>query len=101
MRTGNPLQLTPASIRRRWTSALDIALQSGSHALALLLLCNGYDPNLERESPLNLALRGRRWDLVDLLLDWGADPREVNLHDLLGHIPDGVVRALPERWAWT
>jgi hypothetical protein len=29
-----------------------------------------------------LALRARRWDLVDLLLDWGADPREVNLHDL-------------------
>jgi hypothetical protein len=82
IRAGNPLQLMPASIPRRQTSALAIALQSGSHALSLLLLCNGYDPTLERESPLNLALRARRWDLIDLLLDWGADPREVNLHDL-------------------
>lgn len=82
IRAGNPLQLTSASVPRRWTSALEIALHSGSHALALLLLCNGYDPTLEQESPLNLALRARRWDLVDLLLDWGADPRDVNLHDL-------------------
>ncbi len=50
--------------------------------LALLLLCNGYDPNLEPSSPLDLALRARRWDLLDLLLEWGADPHRACLTDL-------------------
>jgi len=67
---------------RRLPSALEIALEAGNHALTLLLLCNGYDPNLERDSPLDLALRARRWDLLDLLLDWGADPQRVSLSDL-------------------
>jgi len=35
-------------------------------------------------SPLNLALRGRRFDFVTLLLDWGADPNRVDLDDLFG-----------------
>lgn len=83
---GRPLQLdkqTPAS-RRRVASALEIALDWENHALVLLLLCNGYDPDLERRCPLDLALRARRWDLVDLLLEWGADPRRVDLDDLFG-----------------
>ena len=48
------------------------------------MLCNGYDPNLEPDSPLNLLLRARRWDLLDLLLEWGADPHRVRLTDLFG-----------------
>jgi hypothetical protein len=47
-----------------------------------VLLCNGYDPNLEPGSPLDLALRARRWDLLDLLLEWGADPHDASLDDL-------------------
>jgi hypothetical protein len=81
---GRPSQLAEKADvgRRRVSSALEIALGRQDHALALLLLCNGYDPNLERRSPLNLALRARRWDLVDLLLGWGADPHQVELTDL-------------------
>jgi hypothetical protein len=83
---GRPLQVaegTPVG-RKRVTSALEIALGSQNHALVLLLLCNGYDPNLEADCPLDLALRARRWDLLDLLLEWGADPGRVNLEDLFG-----------------
>jgi hypothetical protein len=36
---------------RRLTSALEIALEAGEQALVLLLVCNGYDPNLEQASP--------------------------------------------------
>jgi len=83
---GRPLQtkagVSPKS--RRPTSALEIALEKESHSLVHLLLCNGYDPNLEPHCPLDLALRARRWDLIDLLLDWGADPQEVDLEDLFG-----------------
>lgn len=85
IRADGPLQLLPqagAIKGRRPASALEIALQCGTWALVLLLLCNGFDPNLEPSSPLDLALRARRWDLVDLLLEWGADPHRVSRSDL-------------------
>ncbi len=81
---GNPLQLAEG-IRpkgRRSTSALRISLESGNHSLTLLLLLSGFDPNLELESPLNIALRTRRWDLLNLLLEWQADPHRVDLQTL-------------------
>lgn len=86
IRSGRPVQLEkgPSPSPRHWRSALEIALEDGNHALLLLLLCNGYDPNLEEYSPLNRALRSRRLDLLDLLLEWGADPHRVDLDDLFG-----------------
>ena len=83
---GNPLQLAEG-IRpkgRRTTSALCISLELGNHSLTLLLLRSGYDPNLEPESPLNTALRIRRLDLVDLLLEWQVDSHCVDLETLFG-----------------
>src|SRR5690349_20165992 len=84
IRSGRPLQAAQgATVKgRRVASALEIALEDRNQALTLLLLCNGYDPNLESRSPLDLALRARRWDLLDLLLEWGAEPRHVCLADL-------------------
>jgi hypothetical protein len=85
IQAGRPLQIADGTrISRRVMSALEIALQTKNQALVLLLLCNGYDPNLEPESPLDLPLRARRWDLLDLLLEWGADPARVSLSDLFG-----------------
>jgi len=71
IRAGRPLQVAQGiTIKgRRLTSALEIALEARNHSLLLLLLCNGYDPNLEPRNPLDLAIRSRRWDLVDMLLD--------------------------------
>lgn len=80
IRQGKPLQLAAGANhgRRRTRSALEIALDRQDHALILLLVVNGYDAELESESPLNAALRLRRMDLLDLLLDWGADPKRVS-----------------------
>src|SRR5437870_4913561 len=81
IRAGRPLQLaqgTPVN-RARVTSALEIAVQTGNHSLVFLLLSNRYDPNQDVRSPLDLALRARRFDLVSLLLLWDADPRRVDL----------------------
>ncbi len=81
---GRPLQLAHGTrLREQTKSALKIALEARNHALVHLLLCNGYEPNLERDSPLNEALQSRRWDLVDLLLEWGTDPRDISGSDLL------------------
>jgi len=84
IRAGRPLQIAQGtSVKRaRVTSALEIVVQPGNHALALLLLSNGYDPNQERRCPLDLALQARRFDLVSLLLEWGGDPHSVDLGDL-------------------
>jgi hypothetical protein len=86
IQAGRPLQLVSdaAARRRRSASALALALEGGNHSLVLLLLTNGYDPNLERDSPLDIALRERRWDLVDLLLEWGADPQAIDPTVLFG-----------------
>ena len=80
IRNGSPLQLEPGTQARgpRRTSALQIALGRGDHALVYLLLCNGYAANAEESSPLDCALESRRIDLVDLLLAWGTDPHQVS-----------------------
>lgn len=81
IRAGRPTQLAacaPAE-RQRYRSALEIALDRQDHSLILLLLANGYDLDLEPECPIDKALRLRRRDLLDLLLEWGADPRRVDL----------------------
>jgi hypothetical protein len=79
---GMPLQLTPEAVPKgtRPKTALQIALETGQHSLPTLLLKNGYRLDLERYEPLDLALRSRRWDLFDLLLDWGRDLRSVNVY---------------------
>jgi hypothetical protein len=86
IQAGRPLQLADAAAsgRRGPRSALEIALERGDQALVLLLLVNGYDPNREEQCPLDRALRARRWDLLDLLLEWGADPHRAELEDLFG-----------------
>lgn len=78
-----PLQLVASARQsRRRNTALSIALKQQNHALVLLLLCNGYDPNQEPVCALDLALDARRPDLAHLLLDWGADPHAVELEKL-------------------
>jgi ankyrin repeat protein len=82
---GKPLQVTPESIRKgtRPKTALQIALESGQHSLASLLLRSGYRLELEGYAPLDLTLRARRWDLFDLLLEWGADLKTVDADTVL------------------
>jgi hypothetical protein len=82
---GKPLQQKPEALTKgaRPKTALLIALETGQHSLATLLLQNGYRRELERYAPLDLALRSRRWDLFDLLLDWGGDIRSVDVYTVL------------------
>jgi ankyrin repeat protein len=82
---GRPLQLAPEAIVKgtRSKTALQIALETGQHSLALLLLKSDYRLDLERYAPLDLALEARRWDLFDLLVEWGADVNDVDVYTLL------------------
>ena len=61
---------------------LHAAVRTNRWDLMVLLLCNGYRLDLEPrgwDSVLNQALENRAFDLVDLLLKWGADPHTVEL----------------------
>src|SRR5262249_8436193 len=58
-------------------------LGRGQHSLVLLLLRSGYQLELERYGPLNVALRARRWDMIDLLVEWGADLRSADVYTVL------------------
>jgi hypothetical protein len=77
---GKPLQLEEPAPQRK--SALRIAIEAGNHSLVQVLLTGGYDPNLERGSPLTWALADRRDDLVELLLQHACDPQQVGLYEL-------------------
>jgi len=73
--TRRPLQIDPIAIKKstRPKSALQIALQTGQHSLAWLLLRSGYRLDLEQCHLLDITLDSRRWDLFELLIEWGAD----------------------------
>ena len=61
-------------------SPLRTAIRKKHGDLVLLLLCNGYRLDLEAKdwnSVLDEALNIRAFDIVDLLLQWGADPNRV------------------------
>jgi hypothetical protein len=98
IRDGKPLQVLPDGIAKgaRPRTALQIALETGQHSLASLLLDAGYRLELERRAPLDIALKARRWDLVDLLLERGVDLKTAGVYTLL----DTYNVALYERcWA--
>ncbi len=64
---------------------LRAAVRTNHRDLVLLLLCNGYRLDLEPQgwdSALNEALGTRAFDLLELLLKWGADPKGVDLGTL-------------------
>jgi hypothetical protein len=96
---GRPLQVAAADLPRRGRrrrTALEIGIERGDHSLVLLLLANGYDSNEESASPLDQALRARRWDLVDLLLDGGAQPTEVDPDAVFGTYQTGLFERFRE-----
>jgi hypothetical protein len=67
-------------------SPLRTAIRKKHRDLVLLLMCNGYRLDLEgneRNSVLDEALTLRAFDIVDLLLEWGADPSMVSTYNVI------------------
>jgi hypothetical protein len=80
IREGRPLQAIDyrsGARSHRLDSPLRVAIETRQYDLARLLLCNGFLPDLEPESLLNLVVRSRAKDFLELLLAWGADPKRV------------------------
>ncbi|HOC44118.1 MAG TPA: hypothetical protein PKJ99_13970 [Thermoanaerobaculales bacterium] len=85
IRSGRPLQvrMDDADPWQRPTTPLVVAIESGQYDLALLLLCNGYNTEVEPPSTLNLVLERRAWEYLELLLAWGADPTRARPYAVL------------------
>lgn len=82
---GKPTQHPPPTDRKlqRQKTALQHAVEKGFHSLAALLLANGYDPNGDYYECLSPAVRAKDHDMVDLLLQFGADPNAVDFCEVL------------------
>jgi hypothetical protein len=80
IREGRPLQAIDyrsGARSHRLDSPLRVAIETRQYDLGRLLLCNGFLPDSEPESLLDLVVRSRAKDFLDLLLAWGADPKRV------------------------
>jgi hypothetical protein len=82
---GKPVQARKYYVpgRRQIDSPLAAALDTRQQDLALLLLANGYRIDLEPWSPLTTTISRRAWDLVELLLQWGASPADADPETVL------------------
>jgi hypothetical protein len=69
----------PAEKKARKRSPLQIAIEAGFHSLVHLLLKSGAALEEPRYSPLEHALEKRRLDLIELLVNQGADVHSVSM----------------------
>jgi hypothetical protein len=77
-------------------SPLRAAIRERHRDVVLLLLCNGYRLDLEGgewSSMLDEALNVRTFDILDLLLRWGADSKQVDTENVPGHGDRAAPRA--------
>ncbi|HQP85565.1 MAG TPA: hypothetical protein PLL76_04845 [Thermoanaerobaculia bacterium] len=98
IRDGKPLHALDyrTSGSHHLQTPIRIAIETRQHDLARLLLCNGYRPEDGLGGSLDFAFRSRAWDIVELLLAWGADPKQVDHESVL----DSYDSTLIERF-WT
>lgn len=81
IKSGRPLQAIDyrhGKQSHRLASPLRVAIETEQFDLARLLLCNGFLPDLEKESLLEPIVHARAKEYLALLLAWGADPTRVS-----------------------
>jgi hypothetical protein len=88
IQAGRPIQAETYKRPRKTpvVSPLRSAIRRKHRDIVLLLLCNGYRLDLERDdwhSVLDEALKIRDYDTLDLLLQWGADATAVQTYHVL------------------
>jgi hypothetical protein len=95
--SGKPVNPPPKAPKgARIKSPLDVALETGFHSMVDVLLRAGalQEPQLGYGSPLSRALAARRLDIIELLVEFGCDPRSVDLSEILSALcPAGSVAA--------
>lgn len=88
--------------RQRARSPLEIALDRGFHSLVQVLLQGGAAQEPEGyDSPMNCALRKRRFDIIQLLVDHGFDPKTVDMKEVFASWDPQIMAYFIERGADT
>ena len=82
--SGKPVNTPPIPSKgRRGKSPLEVSIDTGFHSLVEVLLDGGAIIEPEGwDSPMNRALKARRFDIVKLLVAHGFDPRSVNMEQV-------------------
>ena len=80
---GRPIQALTYALPKKpaVVSPLRAAIRENCPDIVLLLLCNGYRLDLEPSdggTPLGIALAQRAFEIMELLLKWGADPAKID-----------------------
>jgi ankyrin repeat protein len=88
IQAGRPIQALDYKRPKRAAllSPLQAAIRRGNRDLVLLLLCNGYRLDLEPvtyDTVLDETLTARAFDIMELLLKWGAEPTKVHVYHVL------------------
>jgi hypothetical protein len=96
----------PVNVRRRTSkstrqlSPLILAINGGFNSLVDVLLGAGADPtNMGRNRAMNQAVKRKRPDIVQLLVDHGADPAAVSMKDVFGTEEEALIRYFIDRGA--
>lgn len=83
---GKPVNPPPRPPKGAHVKApLEMAIEMGFHSLVEVLLRAGalQEPADEYDSPMSRALRMRRLDIIELLVEHGCDPKSVDMADVL------------------
>lgn len=98
---GGPLDLPPASNNRtRKKSPLEYSLDLGFHSMVEVLLDGGASIHGEGTfCPMESALTNRRFDLIQLLVDYGFDPKSVRMESVFATWDSEIMAYFIERGA--
>jgi hypothetical protein len=83
---GKPVNPPPQPTKgARIRSPLDVALETGFHSIVEVLLRAGAEqyPLSGYDSPVSRALQARRLDIIELLVEFGCNPRTVDMAEVL------------------
>jgi hypothetical protein len=95
---GRSLDISAATKRGRKRNLLEIAMESGFHSMVELLAKRGSDEP-SKNAALAQAVSLHRLDLVELLVQHGADINSINLADVLLNWEPRMIRFFLDRGA--
>jgi len=96
---GKPVNGPPSVSGYRRKGPLEVAINLGFHSLVKVLLEGGADINEPRYNPLQHALWNKRLDLLELLVDHGADYHSIDMEEVFETWQPDIMRWFIERGA--
>lgn len=97
---GKPVNMPPHHKGTRPLAPLDYAIDRGFHSLLQVLLEAGALQEPEGHcSPMHRALAARRFDMVQLLVEYGFDPKSIDMTDVFETWDAGMMEYFIDRGA--